>query len=238
MDRPLYRSLATRLERRIAEGRYPIGSQLPPEPVLEQEFGVSRITIRQALSMLKRRGLVASRSGIGTVVRAGAADSKSMTVSGSIRDLIYYAAGTRYTPLGRKLVVPPPTVGAILDLPAKAKSFCFRGTRSRPQGGPFGFEEVYIPEPLGIGLDNADLGGRTLFSLLEEKNDLKIAEVEQIITAIPAPSGISRKLGVAMRAPVLKAIRIYRLADGRPVEVAITFYNVAKFEYVMKLLPD
>src|SRR5512142_1014301 len=70
MERPLYRSLATRLERRIAEGRYPIGSQLPPEPALEQEFGVSRITIRQALSMLKRRGLVASRSGIGTVVRA------------------------------------------------------------------------------------------------------------------------------------------------------------------------
>jgi GntR family transcriptional regulator len=238
MERPLYRSLATRLERRIAEGRYPIGSQLPPEPVLEQEFGVSRITIRQALSMLKRRGLVASRSGIGTVVRAGAADSKSMTVSGSIRDLIYYAAGTRYTPLGRKVVVPPPSIGAILDLPAKAKSICFRGTRSRPQGGPFGLEEVYIPEPLGSGLDNTDLGGRTLFSLLEEKNDLKIAEVEQIITAIPAPSEIATKLGVAMRAPVLKAIRIYRLADGRSVEVAITVYNVAKFEYVMKLLPD
>lgn len=238
MERPLYRSLATRLERRIAEGRYPIGSQLPPEPILEQEFGVSRITIRQALSMLKRRGLLASRSGSGTVVRAGADDSKSMTVSGSIRDLIYYAAGTHYTPLGRKLAVPPPSIGAILDLPAKAKAFCFRGTRSRPHAGPFGMEEVYIPEPLGSGLDNADLGGRTLFSLLEEKNDLKIAEVEQIITAIRAPTGIAGKLGVAVRAPLLKAMRTYRLADARPVEVAITLYNVAKFEYVMKLLPD
>src|SRR5579859_5360591 len=160
MERPLYRSLATRLERRIADGRYPVGSQLPPEPVLEQEFGVSRITIRQALSMLKRRGLVTSRSGLGTVVRSGAADSKSMTVSGSIRDLIYYAAGTRYTPLGRTLMLPPPHIGALLDLPAKAKAFRFRGTRSRPHGGPFGLEEVYIPESLGGRLDNADLGGR------------------------------------------------------------------------------
>jgi DNA-binding GntR family transcriptional regulator len=33
-------------------------------------------------------------------------------------------------------------------------------------------------------------------------------------------------------------MRTYRAADGRPVEVAITLYNVAKFEYVMKLLPD
>jgi len=238
MERPLYRSLAARLERRIAEGRYPLGSQLPPEPMLQREFGVSRITIRQALGMLKRRGLVASRSGIGTVVRAGATESKAMTVSGSIRDLIYYAAGTRYTPLGRKLAVPPPSTGAMLDLPPKAKAFCFRGMRSRRQGGPFGMEEVYIPETLGRGLDNVQLGGRTLFSLLEEKNDLKIAEVEQVITAIPAPISIARKLGIAARAPLLKAMRTYRLADGRPVEVAITFYNVAKFEYVMKLLPD
>ena len=136
MERPLYRSLATWLERRIAEGRYPVGSQLPPEPVLEQEFGVSRITIRQALSMLKRRGLLASRSGIGTVVRAGAADSKSMTASGSIRDLIYYAAGTHYTPLGRKLMVPPVSVGAMLRLPATAKAFCFRGTSIYGGGAP------------------------------------------------------------------------------------------------------
>jgi DNA-binding GntR family transcriptional regulator len=131
MERPLYRSLASRLERRIAEGRYPIGSQLPSEPELEQEFGVSRITIRQALSMLKRRGLLTSRSGMGTVVRASAADSKAMTVSGSIRDLIYYAAGTRYAPLGRELSVPPPSIGATLNLPHNAKAFCFRGMRSR-----------------------------------------------------------------------------------------------------------
>ena len=238
MERPLYRSLATRLERRIAEGRYPIGSQLPPEPALEQEFGVSRITIRQALSMLKRRGLVASRSGIGTVVRAGAVNSKSMTVSGSIRDLIYYAAGTRYTPLGRKVIPPPSGVAALLALPARAKVICFRGTRSRRRGGPFGLEEVYIPEQLGSRLDNADLGSRTLFNMLEEQNDLKIAEVEQTVTAIAAPSEVARQLGLAARAPLLKAVRVYRLASGRPVEIAVTFYNVAKFEYVMKLLPD
>lgn len=238
MERPLYRSLATRLERRIAEGHYPVGSQLPAEPVLEEEFGVSRITIRQALGMLKRRGLVASRSGVGTVVRASAADSKSMTVSGSIPDLIYYAAGTRYTPLGRKLASAPSSISTLLDLPAKSKVVCFRGARSRPNGDPFGIEEVYIPEPLGRRLDNAKLGGRTLFSMLEQENNLNIAEVEQIITAIPASGEIARQLGVVARAPLLKATRIYRLADGVPVEVAVSFYNVANFQYVMKLLPD
>jgi GntR family transcriptional regulator len=238
MERPLYRLLANRLEQRIQKGDYPIGTQLPAEPALEQEFGVSRITVRQALSILKRRGLLTSKSGMGTVVRSGGATAKSMTVSGSIRDLIYYAAGTHYTPLGRRLVVPPPAVWKSLGLSAKTKVLCFRGTRSRARGGPFGVEEVYISEELGSDLSNARLGNRTLFSLLEEANDLKIAEVEQVITAVLAPRAIARELNVAERAPLLKATRSYRLTDGSTVEVAISFYNVALFEYSMNLLPD
>jgi len=238
MERPLYRLLASRLEQRIQGGDYPVGSQLPPEPALEQEFGVSRITVRQALGILKRRGLLTSKSGMGTVVRSGGASSKSMTVSGSIRDLLYYAAGTRYASLSRHLVVPPAPISRGLDLPPKSKVICFRGTRSRARGGPFGVEEVYIPEHLGHGLSNIRLGDRTLFSLLEEANDLKIAEVDQVITAVPASKGVARELNVAERAPLLKATRSYRLADGRTVEIAISFYNVALFEYSMKLLPD
>jgi len=238
MDRPLYRSLASKLEQRIQEGDYPIGSQLPPEPALEQEFGVSRITVRQALSILKRRGLLASKSGMGTVVRSGGASSKSMTVSGSIRDLLYYAAGTRYVSLGRHLVVPPGPISRGLSLPPKSKVFCFRGTRSRARGGAFGLEEVYIPEHLGQGLSNTRLGDRTLFSMLEEANGLKIAEAVQVITAVPASRAVASELDVAERAPLLKATRSYRLSDGHTVEIAVSFYNVALFEYSMKLLPD
>ena len=230
--------LASRLEQRISEGDYPVGSQLPPEPVLEEEFGVSRITVRQALSILKRRGLLTSKSGMGTLVRSGGASSKSMTVSGSIRDLLYYAAGTRYSSLGRHLTVPPASVARALGLRARQKVLCFRGLRSRAQGGPFGLEEVYIPEHLGRALNNARLGNRTLFSLLEAQNDLKIAEVEQVITAVPAARGIAGELDVSVQAPLLKATRTYRLADGSAVEVAVSFYNVARFEYAMKLLPD
>jgi len=238
MERPLYRTLADRIESRIAAGRYAVGSQLPTEPALEQEFGVSRITIRQALGLLKRRGLLASRSGLGTVVRSAGAGSRSMTLSGSMRDLIYYAAGTRYAPLDRTLLEAPPPIAAMLKLAAAAKVFRFRGLRARPQGGNFGLEEVYIPEPLGHSLDNARLGQATLFSLLEEVNGLKIAEVEQMITAVAASASVAKELGVVVRTPMLRATRVYRLEDERPVEVAVSYYNAAKFEYVMKLFPE
>jgi GntR family transcriptional regulator len=238
MERPLYRILADRIEARIATGHYVVGSQLPTEPELEHEFGVSRITIRQALGLLKRRGILASKSGLGTVVRASGAGARTMTMSGSIRDLIYYAAGTRYTPLDRRLVRPPPPVAAMLKLPVAVETFCFRGLRARPQGGNFGLEEVYIPEQLGRDLDNSQLGTATMFSRLEEASDLKIAEVEQTITAVSASVAVAKELEVSVRTPMLKATRVYRLEDGQPVEVAVSYYNAAKFEYVMKLFPE
>jgi GntR family transcriptional regulator len=238
MDRPLYRTLAERIELRIAAGNYAVGSQLPTEPELEREFGVSRITIRQALGLLKRRGLLASKSGLGTIVRSAGTESRAMTISGSMRDLTYYAAGTLYTPLGRTLVTPAGPIRAALKLSIGSDVVCFRGLRARPPVGNFGLEEVYIPEPLAHGLDNAQLGSATLFSRLEEENNLAIAEVEQTITAVAAPVAVAMELALAARTPMLKAMRIYRLADGQPVELAVSFYDVRKFEYVMKLFPE
>lgn len=238
MERPLYRMLADRIETRIAAGRYPVGSQLPTEPVLEHEFGVSRITIRHALDLLKRRGLLASKSGLGTVVRSAGADSKSMTISGSIRDLVYYAAGTRYTPLDRKPVAASASIARALKLAPSAQVLYFLGLRARRQGGNFGLEEVYIPEPLGRTLDNAKLGSATLFSLLEQVHGFRIDEVEQAISAVAAPASIASRLGIRARTPMLKATRTYFLGDGQPVEVAVSYYDVSKFEYVMKLFPE
>ena len=238
MERPLYRTLADRIESRLAIGQYAVGSQLPPEPELEREFGVSRITVRQALGLLKRRGLLSSKSGLGTVVRSAGTGSRSMTMSGSMRDLVYYAAGTRYTPLESKLVAPPAPVAEMLKLQKAAKAIRFRGMRADHPASDFVFEEIYIPENLGKSLNNQKLGQSTLYSRLEDANGFKIAEVEQTITAIAAPAAIAKALELPSRTPLLKATRVYRLGDGRPVEVAVSFYNPTSFQYVMKLFPE
>src|SRR5580698_6239256 len=116
MDRPMYRALADQIEKRIVDQRYRVGSQLPPEPVLEREFRVSRTTVRQALGLLKRRGMLTSRSGLGTVVMSNGADRTSMSVSGSVGDLRYYAAGTHYVAIDRQAVLPTAAIRAALDL--------------------------------------------------------------------------------------------------------------------------
>lgn len=234
-DGPLYRVVAQKIEARIAAGQYAAGAALPPEPALEREFHVSRITVRQALGLLKRRGLLFSRSGVGTLVRPVEPGPRAVRMTGSLTDLINYGADTEYRAVDRALTVPPPTVADILGVPRTAPVLRFRGVRSRPQVPRFGFEEVYIPEPLGRGLDNAKLGGRTLFSWLEEVNNLEIVEARQFITAVSAPAVVSTHLRIQPHSPVLRVTRSYQIADGRTVEVAVAHYDAAKFEYAMTL---
>ncbi|MEV5431632.1 GntR family transcriptional regulator [Streptomyces sp. NPDC052701] len=57
---PLYRRIATQLLTELHDGTVPPGGRLPAERRLAEHFGVSRETVRQALELLRRDGLVAT----------------------------------------------------------------------------------------------------------------------------------------------------------------------------------
>ena len=67
---PLYRQLMERLRTDIASGVYPAHSRIPSEQALCENYGVSRVTVRKALSELTREGLLQRQQGKGTFVSA------------------------------------------------------------------------------------------------------------------------------------------------------------------------
>ena len=74
-EKPLYLQVKECLEERICTQVYPKGGKMPSEKELCDEFGVSRITIRQALELLETMGLTSSVHGKGTFVKANKIDS-------------------------------------------------------------------------------------------------------------------------------------------------------------------
>src|SRR5665647_2691451 len=62
---PAYLVIANTIADRIGSGEYRPGDQLPTEPQLRAEFGVSPMTVRRAISILLDRGLVAATQGKG-----------------------------------------------------------------------------------------------------------------------------------------------------------------------------
>ena len=69
-ERPAYLVVADELRQQIQSGQYPPGARLPTMEELRRAYGVSEIVIRHALSLLRHEGLVETRRGGGTVVRA------------------------------------------------------------------------------------------------------------------------------------------------------------------------
>ena len=67
-DKRLYNTVSRKLLEWIENGSYPPGSRLPAERNLAEKFGVSRVTIRQALIALQARGMVEIRTGSGVYV--------------------------------------------------------------------------------------------------------------------------------------------------------------------------
>lgn len=63
----------------IAGGGWPVGAKIPPEPVLSETLGVGRNTVREAVRALTHAGLLESRQGDGTYVRA------TSELSGAVR---------------------------------------------------------------------------------------------------------------------------------------------------------
>lgn len=66
--RRAYEAVAAELEVLVRAGHFAVGDRLPSERQLAARFGVSRPTVRVALSQLESRGLVVTRSGSGTFV--------------------------------------------------------------------------------------------------------------------------------------------------------------------------
>ncbi|WP_274629702.1 FadR/GntR family transcriptional regulator [Arvimicrobium flavum] len=64
----LYRQVADQLRQLLDKGEYPVGSRLPPERELAEQFGLSRPTVREALIALEVEGRIRIRVGSGIYV--------------------------------------------------------------------------------------------------------------------------------------------------------------------------
>jgi GntR family transcriptional regulator len=161
---PKYLRIHAELRDRITSGQWPAGAPLPAQRDLAAEFGVSIMTLRQALQLLADDGLIAARHGSGTYVAA-----RYEYDLGHLRsfaaDLAAQGAEIRTRLLAAEVISPADEVRARLGGPAQV----LRLRRLRlASGRPLIMQTSYLPLPLADGLDPADLAERGLYTVLAE----------------------------------------------------------------------
>jgi len=93
-SRPRYSEIEDILRGEIQAGVHKLGTRLPTEHELCQRFGVSRFTVRQALSRLREAGILDARPGIGTIVVSPADRVTFVYTLSSMEELLQYPAET------------------------------------------------------------------------------------------------------------------------------------------------
>jgi GntR family transcriptional regulator len=85
---PLYVQVASVLRTRIQSGLWNAGDKIPTLEELEREFEVARVTIRQAVDVLREEGLLQARQGLGTFVSRKAPDRHWVKLASNWSSLI------------------------------------------------------------------------------------------------------------------------------------------------------
>ncbi|MEU2207375.1 GntR family transcriptional regulator [Streptomyces hygroscopicus] len=230
-DRAVFRQIADALREAIDKGRFREGDKLPSETELVDHFGVSRMTVRNALSLLQQEGLAVSEHGKGVFVRprppvrrlASDRFARRHRDQGKAAFTVEAeAAGSRpeVDSLEVKEERPSQDISARLGSPRKVLA---RRRRYLLDGRPVEFATSYLPLDLArntpIAQPNPGPGG--IYARLEEMGHRLDHFDEEIRARMPSPAEV-RTLQLASGVPVIHLVRTAFDAEGRAVEVCDT----------------
>lgn len=230
---PRYLQLAKTLLNEIESGKYPVGSQLPTEFELCEQFGVSRATAREALRRLVQLGLVVRQPRVGTTVKArsaAAAGYRQSTVD--VRDLYQYATDTTLVIESSDTVEVDAALADKLEASTGETWLHLAGRRhAGSEAVPICITELWLhPAFRAIRGMTGPLSG-AVHAAIEEQFGERIHEVEQEIRAVALTRRQAALLQAPARSPGLWVCRRYRNGRGQLVELAESTHPADRFSY-------
>jgi GntR family transcriptional regulator len=238
---PLYRQLAAELRARIYDGTYPRGSRLPAEPELIAEHGVSRVTVRLALGLLREEGLVEPSRGRGTFVREVAPLRLALARYSGEGEVGPFTAACKAQGIDGRM-----TVVAVDRLPAEAKiaaqlelddgaPVVRRVRHALIDGRPVQLQRSYFPAALvdGTPLAEPDFLERGTFAALRAIGRPPARITEEITAGLST----SEEAAVLGAGPVLRVVRLTRDAGTEVLELLYVAASAERSTFLYENLP-
>ncbi|RAL24132.1 GntR family transcriptional regulator [Thermoflavimicrobium daqui] len=224
---PLYLQIKEILKERILNGIYPKHTNIPPEQELEVEFGVSKITIRNAVEQLVNEGYVEKRSGVGTTVLDNSPVSKLSKGQNFSEFLV--SQGHQITKKQAMITIEDVTSHPVLASHYGEK--CFRISRLYYlDNQPYIYYLHYIPLTLSLPLE-AEVYQSSLYDLLYQKGVTFQRFKDEFSVVIPSQD-VWEQLQIEQQ-PLLQRTRFAYDNDDQLIEYSVGYYNTNIHKYVV-----
>lgn len=231
---PRYVQLADVMRQRIAKGVWPRGEAVPSIEKLMEEFGVARVTVRQAIQILARDGLLLPQRGRGTFVTAVPARERRLQVRTTLDDLVEMYRGD--TPDLSNIVESrdPPILLESDGIPAQGY-YHLRRVHSR-DGERYCVVSLYIDERV-FELAPDRFRREVVIPLLNSLPGVEIHSAHQTLHISTADVDIARDLKVPVNTPVGEIRRTFTSPDGTVLYLAEATYRGDYIRLEMDLKP-
>ena len=201
---PLYHQLSDILTEQIRSGTYKPGDVIPSEIGIAKQYSIGRPTVRQAMDILVRKGLVERKRGSGTFVKSQDQPVDLFSLAGTSQ--AFLTKGIETTSKS----IEPVTLREIIDdknnpFNKKRAFFLSRLTIARKE--PVILEEFYLHPELFLGLDKVDLENRSLSRVVSDLYYLKPETGRQTFKISFLSKDKAKLLNLKPAAPILEVQR-------------------------------
>lgn len=192
---PMHYQVEQDMRERIAAGVWKAGQQVPGEMELCTLYGVSRTTLRQAISALVDEGLIVRERGRGSFIRDSivTAGARGLTSFSDEMATLGMKAGARL--LSMQVVQASADLAKRLRIKSGAQVIVLKRVRYANEM-PIGIQVAHLPFARFPALDQADLNDISLYGYLEEHYGVVITEAEEVFRAIVITGEEARILNV------------------------------------------
>ena len=230
----MYLQLSDLMRARIERGQWPQGHRLPSLEALMEEFGVARVTVRQAIDLLARDGLVSPQRGRGTFVTGEPEKKRIINVVTTLDELSRVYEDTQPRIVNIEESVTPPPLSLAEGTPAERYSY-MRRVHLR-DGRPYCVIDIYLDERI-FRQAPAKFRASTVIPLLTSMPAVDIHTAHQVLTIATADLEVARQLEIAVNAPVAEVRRIFKDRAGTVIYLADVTYRGDAIRLEMDLKP-
>lgn len=230
---PLWYQVSQSLRASILGRRPDAPLRLPTEDDLAGHYGVSVLTMRQALKELETEGLISRHRRRGTFIEPTALRGAPVRLLGSVDAIVAQQSGEHTAVLAHGTAPVPPW--AAEHLPDLAEAAFFRRLRCEEGGEPTNWAENFVRPELADRIDLADLERWPMTKVLRDTLGVRISRITDTVEARLADPETARLLKVPLLSPILHYTGVTYDESGRAVDVVRIHYRGDRFSFTVTM---
>ncbi|WP_062214940.1 GntR family transcriptional regulator [Streptomyces sp. NBRC 109706] len=209
-------------------------SRLPTEERLAEHYGVSVLTMRQALKELEDEGLISRHRRRGTFIEPPAQRGAPVRLFGSLDSIVAQQSGEHSTLLEVAPRAIPVPAEVAEHFPGVAEVVRFRRLRrDRPDGEPVNWVENLIHPEVADRIDPAALERWPMTRVLRDVAGVRVRRIDNTAQARLADPVTARLLEVPLLSPILHITGVEYDESERVVDVALMHYRGDRFSFAV-----